>query len=54
MSRNGKSKWKPAVRSLSPYDAFIALKEDYERNGFRKDYRDIWIRQLNNIGFKTK
>lgn len=51
---NGKAKWKPAVRSLSPYDAFIALKEDYERNGFRKDYRDIWIRQLNDIGFKTK
>ena len=51
---HGKAKWKPAVRSLSPYDAFIALKEDYERNGFRKDYRDIWIRQLNNIGFKTK
>ena len=30
---------KEAVRSqFSPYDMFIALKEDYEKQGFRKDY----------------
>ena len=36
---NGKAKWKPAVRSLSPYDAFIALKEDYERKLFLRQTR---------------
>ena len=44
-----------AVRApYSPYDSFIALKEDYEKHGFRKDYRNIWITHLNNVGIKVR
>ena len=46
---------KEAVRSqFSPYDMFIALKEDYEKRGFRKDYKNIWVEQLNSIGINVK
>lgn len=46
---------KEAIQApISSYDMFETLKEDYERNGFKKDYRNILVRQLNNIGFKTK
>lgn len=50
------STWgKPAVQSqFSPYDMFIALKEDYEHNGFRKDYKNIWVSSLNSIGINVK
>ena len=50
------SEWgKPAVRSQSsPYDMFIALKEDYENRGFRKDYKNIWVSSLNDIGINVR
>lgn len=44
-----------AIKEMfSPYDMFIALKEDYEKHGFKNDYRNIWIRSLNNIGINVK
>lgn len=46
---------KPAIQSqFSPYDMFISLKENYEHNGFRKDYRNIWVSSLNSIGINVK
>lgn len=40
--------------SISPYDMFETLKQDYEKRGFKKDYRDIWVRSLNNIGINVR
>lgn len=50
------TRWgKSAVQApFSPYDMFIALKEDYEKRGFKKDYRNIWVSSLNNIGINVK
>lgn len=45
---------RPAVQTMSPYDMFIALKEDYEKHGFRKDYKNIWVTSLNSIGINVK
>lgn len=45
---------RPAVQTMSPYDMFIALKEDYEKHGFKKDYKNIWVTSLNNIGINVK
>lgn len=45
---------KNAVQTLSPYDMFTALKEDYEKNGFKKDYRNIWVSSLNSIGINVR
>lgn len=39
---------------ISPYNMFETLKQDYEKRGFKKDYRDIWIRGLNNIGINVR
>ncbi|MFR7913736.1 hypothetical protein [Eubacterium ramulus] len=47
--------WVPAARApISPYNNFIDQKENYEKNGFRKDYRDIWISHLKNIGINVR
>lgn len=45
---------KPAVQTLSPFEMFTALKEDYEKRGFRNDYKNIWISSLNNIGINVR
>ena len=45
---------KPAVQTLSPFEMFTALKEDYEKRGFRNDYKDIWVSSLNNIGINVR
>lgn len=46
---------KEAVQSqFSPYETFIALKEDYEKHGFKKDYRNIWIKNLNKAGINVR
>ncbi len=46
---------KEAVKShFSPYEMFIAIKEDYEKRGFKNDYKNIWVKHLNNIGLKVK
>lgn len=43
-----------AEQTLSPFDMFTALKEDYEKHGFKKDYKNIWINSLNNIGINVR
>lgn len=49
------SEWgKPAVQTLSPFDMFTALKEDYEKHGFKKDYKKFWVDSLNNIGINVR
>ena len=45
---------KPAVQTLSPFEMFTALKEDYEKRAFRNDYKNIWISSLNNIGINVR
>lgn len=45
---------KEAIQTFSPYDMFIALKEDYEKRGFKMDYRNICVNNLNKIGFNVK
>lgn len=45
---------KPAVQTLSPFEMFTALKEDYEKRGFRNDYKNIWVSSLNNIGINVR
>lgn len=53
--QKGKAKWKPAVRApFSPYDMFIALKEDYQNNGYERDYKKLWVDHLNSIGIKVR
>ena len=46
---------KEAVQpQFSPYETFIALKEDYEKRGFKKDYKNIWIKNLNKAGINVR
>lgn len=45
---------KESTQTLSAYDMFIDLKEDYEKHGFNEDYRDIWVSSLSTIGFNVK
>ena len=45
---------KPAVQTLSPFEMFTALKEDYEKRAFRNDYKNIRISSLNNIGINVR
>lgn len=46
---------KEAVRApFSPYDMFIALKEDYQNNGYERDYKKLWVDHLNSIGIKVR
>ena len=45
---------KEATQTLSAYDMFIDLKEDYEKHGFKKDYHAIWVSSLSTIGFNIR
>lgn len=36
--------------SVSPLDDFTQMKEDYEQNGFRLDFKNIWVNELKNHG----
>ena len=40
--------------TISPYDMYITLKEDYEKHGFRTDFKNIWLDQLFSIGLNVR
>lgn len=46
------SQWgRPALQApISPLDHFNMMKEDYEKRGFKRDLRNIWITQLRKAG----
>lgn len=50
-----KSKWEIAEKeAISPYERYISLKEDYEKNGYQKDAKIIITEEFEKVGLKIK